>query len=715
MKLRSLYLKNFRTIKEEKLEFKDGLTVLSGDNGQGKSSFLIAISLVYFDRFPGTLADLVRWDQPNSAFVKSEFELFGKEYIIEIEIFNEGGSSRLLKDISDGMEYRNSAAKEKMNELIDSKRAIASIASFQHEIDLITTSPSVRREYLKNVYDLTFKKELNQIDKDNKEFQEKEISLAGEIKILSSQTFEKQSLSRLPSEESILEKENLLRSEQGDKGDWLKLESTQKEEFAKINQTKQEIESLENKLLKISSDIVIKKDEHHVKGLELENSKELDLESFNEKRSALETSIKNNISKIDETSKSLKETMDQSSKELALYKADYSEKVHLALKEEVVKFQKEKTLVESKLKNIQSGKCPTCGAEYSSGDISSLEQEAERIEMSLSNAIYEENRFSTIKDNIGKTELDIAMLETKIKSQSSDKQIAEKHLSDGLKQIELDIEKEERFYKLQQESLKKDLAHIEETMASLEEKKTETLTQIENLKKSLGDPSAIMEKITRAQVKIEECNSKILELESFLENYRKTKTENETKKKFNKEIELKEKKRDEDLKQAEKDYKEATIGVQKTKEAKDILSRGFPSFVLSRLISDLEVHANNFLREIYPKFQLKFKEEGKTLAVLYGNDVDVKQSSGFEQQIFSFAYKYALGVVQQYNLLLLDEVDSAASEKNSKLFYETLSKMSSMFEQIIVITHKEGTKDLLKNDFKAEVFEIEDGSIRRAE
>jgi DNA repair exonuclease SbcCD ATPase subunit len=100
---------------------------------------------------------------------------------------------------------------------------------------------------------------------------------------------------------------------------------------------------------------------------------------------------------------------------------------------------------------------------------------------------------------------------------------------------------------------------------------------------------------------------------------------------------------------------------------------------------------------------------------LYGeNKSEVKSASGFEKQVFSFAYKFALGRIQNYGILFLDEVDSSASVENSQKFYETLGKMDSYFKQVFVITHKPEIKDILYNDYQATIYTVEKGEYEVA-
>jgi chromosome segregation ATPase len=62
-----------------------------------------------------------------------------------------------------------------------------------------------------------------------------------------------------------------------------------------------------------------------------------------------------------------------------------------------------------------------------------------------------------------------------------------------------------------------------------------------------------------------------------------------------------------------------------------------------------------------------------------------------------------------FGFLVLDEVDSAASDRNSLLFYQTISEIP--YNQLFVVTHREPTKDYLKSDHGANVFIFKNGNV----
>ena len=54
MKIKKLYVKNFRNIREQEFEFHEGMNVLCGNNAQGKTNLCEAISLCMGPSFKGS-------------------------------------------------------------------------------------------------------------------------------------------------------------------------------------------------------------------------------------------------------------------------------------------------------------------------------------------------------------------------------------------------------------------------------------------------------------------------------------------------------------------------------------------------------------------------------------------------------------------------------------------------------------------------------------
>ena len=83
MLLKKITLRNIRSYKEEEIIFPEGSTLLSGDIGSGKTSVLIGIEFALFGLQPGQKGNAILRNDVKEGGVKLEFEINGKEIIVE--------------------------------------------------------------------------------------------------------------------------------------------------------------------------------------------------------------------------------------------------------------------------------------------------------------------------------------------------------------------------------------------------------------------------------------------------------------------------------------------------------------------------------------------------------------------------------------------------------------------------------------------------------
>lgn len=133
--LKSLYLRNFRNFKESCVEFSPNLNVIYGDNAQGKTSILEAISLITLGRSFRTshISELI--------FQGSDFFFLEAEFIKE-------GFSNIVKLSFDGKTKKahiNSHVHNAFTPLIGTYPCIISIPE---DVQIIYDSPQIRRKFL---------------------------------------------------------------------------------------------------------------------------------------------------------------------------------------------------------------------------------------------------------------------------------------------------------------------------------------------------------------------------------------------------------------------------------------------------------------------------------------------------------------------------------------------------------------------------------------
>ncbi len=83
MKFKKIALNNIRSYKYQEVEFPEGSTLLSGDIGSGKTSILLGIEFALFGLQPGQKGSSLLRNGENEGGVVIEFEIDGREIIIE--------------------------------------------------------------------------------------------------------------------------------------------------------------------------------------------------------------------------------------------------------------------------------------------------------------------------------------------------------------------------------------------------------------------------------------------------------------------------------------------------------------------------------------------------------------------------------------------------------------------------------------------------------
>lgn len=709
MFIKRVKLENFGNVKNEELFFNEGITVFSGENGEGKSTILRAISMGLYNRFPLTLKDYIRWGE-ESFSIEIDFDHAGNDY--EFEMSHSGGTKRELRCLNTEEVWVNTSAVEQLDALLDVKRAVASTISFEHEIDLITTLPSERREYLKGIYDLNFRTQLATIEKHLEDTQNKVDVTRGELISLEAQEFELLVLDRLPFSEDKLElykerreslqKELNLYEEKRKNLDEL-VNSSDSKDYQLFRKTKQREEE-EKELASI------KEQEQRAKEA-LENfPKEFDLtpieESYKQKSSDIERDL---LEAEGDLARLVKE---QEEKKTIQSGIEFDEAILKRISERRVGLQLQYERAKEDLQLFEQGICPTCKQTIDPSDISSWEadkqkarEDLEVIKKEEEEALKNKRDFQDISDSlslissqISRTESTISILESKKQHLAEEK---EKEIGHAKERHELQREKLE----MNCESFKTQVQGKISLITSFEEEEKTLNEEIATLKKKIKEA----EPVSAEEVKEKEID--LSEVKASIKFYEDTVLANKERKEMNARTTKAREERDQKVVEKKKEIDQLEEDNSKYLLAKKIYSREFPAYVLSLLVRGLEISVNEFLSRVYPQYDIAIEESKNALKITYGeNRSDVRLASGFEKQIFSFAYKYALGRIQDYEILFLDEVDSAASVTNSRKFYETIGRMENSFKQLFVITHKEEIKELLSNDYKASVYQVQGGT-----
>lgn len=137
MIVRTLELADFRNYASASVEFADGVTVVSGDNGQGKTSLVEAIAYLSTTRsFRGVAAEALIRTGADAAVVRGTVEHGdGRESLIEAEISREGRNRIQV----------NRKRPRRTRDLLEHLRTTV---FSPEDLDLVKGSPQHRRDYL---------------------------------------------------------------------------------------------------------------------------------------------------------------------------------------------------------------------------------------------------------------------------------------------------------------------------------------------------------------------------------------------------------------------------------------------------------------------------------------------------------------------------------------------------------------------------------------
>jgi DNA repair exonuclease SbcCD ATPase subunit len=283
----------------------------------------------------------------------------------------------------------------------------------------------------------------------------------------------------------------------------------------------------------------------------------------------------------------------------------------------------------------------------------------------------------------------------------------EKESIDKLIQTETQsIEQQKKFLRDGIEKADQSIKQIKEKVKVLEEK-------IEADKKNIDD---ITKKIP-AQIPIVDQNDsqKFNNLVNQIRVYDSVVEKNKVYVEQNKKIE-KEKADDQKLLKEYRLQRDKIVSeIDDLKKGKIIFQKDFPNYVISTMVNGIEDGINKAVGYIYNgRYKVKMKESRSGIETVYGpRETSIAIASGFEKELFTLGYKNAFGQIAGLGVLFLDEVDSFASVDNSRKVFETIGELHNKYKQVFIITHKEPVQEMLRNEYRATCFVVNNGVIQK--
>lgn len=695
-------IKNFRNIKEVEFSFEKGINIIGGnENGSGKSGILHILIFSIFNYIPFKLEDCINWNTDLDYFeFEHNFEHLNIDYKVYYKYRKGKGERKLVINNDEKNVLNNSQAVEKLQSIFNPDLLKPSMYYAQKEIGAIEISPSKRREFFKKIFNLDFKNEISNLDIDIKSQETKIVEMDKYIYLLQNKKYELKSLLTLPFDDNIYNEKKL------------KLNNISEE----INNYKQEqlkIQDQINKKQNLEKNIINKKSQIYEINSKLKNNEKL-LSQY-EGELCLDFD-----SKINYFQKNLDELNDNSIKQLEnelnsikiVRLLTFDEQKLYEIVDQYYLLSGKLTQEKKNLDLLKSGICPVCKKDFNSTDMTNQEKEINSLTISINALLEKKNNLIEEKNkyDLAKKENDNNMNKKDILLQKIDK---EKQLLEMTrKKLLSDIENEKILIENKKNNI---INNIDIYQKAIQENKDNIViieSELKQFELDLLDIESKLLSITLDDSKIKTLENDYNLLSQEIKNYEKILIINKEYTDINNKIELQkeEDQKELDIKLKEKDKLLEEMEI--IKKAKLILQKEFPNYVITTLTKGVQGIMNDFVSKVYKPLDIEIKEEKDSIYILYGVEKgDVSLMSGFEREVSSTGWMIGLSKLQGNDCLILDEIDSAATSENSIELYRMLNDLKSDFQQLVLVSHRDDTKQFLLNECNAKLFEMSQGEL----
>lgn len=667
MKLKKITLNNIRSYLQQEIEFPEGSTLLSGDIGSGKTSILLGIEFALFGLQPGQRGSSLLRNGENEGGVVIEFEIDGREIVIERTLKRGKTISQDYCAIMiDGQKEEISVMelKNRVLELLKYPQEFSkkqnilykfTVYTPQEEMkQIILQDPATRINTLRHVFG---------IDKYKK--------ILESTAIITSKLREEKRMKEGLTENLEKDREDLAAKEEELEAKHYNLTSIEKELFLKTEKRKKVQEEKEEIVRKIEEKIKLEQ--------EIEKTKII-ISNKNE-------SVTDNIKTI--------EQLREQTKELEDLKFDESKIAGLRQEAEVIKKEKEEFVqknlgitarinslemknqenenIRNNLKRIEM--CPTCLQDvdpvYKSNVFNKLDSDVSDNLKQIESLNLEKQRVSEkikkINDEISSREREIHGLETlKIKLQSL-------------------LEKQNRMQEIEKlnSSLEKDIELLDRHTETLQNSVFE-LKKFENIFESKQKEIEEVQKEERA------AEIKTAELRKEIEV-------------FSAQIE--------ELKERIKKIEEIKEQLSYISQLEDWLSQKFAiliSFIEKNVMIKLHAQFSGLFAEwfgmlVSESFDVRLSDDFTPVVEHQDYEIDYPYLSGGERTAIALAYRLALNQVinsllskiKTRDIVILDEPTDGFSEQQLDKMRDVLHQLN--INQLIIVSHEQKIEGFVEN------------------
>jgi len=686
-------------ITEADLNFTEGINVLHGENGQGKSAVLEAIAYCCVGRTRGS-----SWKD----YVKNGTESFdihleltktdGREDLITFDYKGDLTSGTVSKKIQyHGETYIGEKANKFLEEIFDLKMLENTVFSMQDGTAISDMTASERRDIFAKIFNSSFDSIVDKIKEDLEASKAEEQKFSAQIEVLKSNKYVLY--------ENIIDPDPSIITQLS-----AELESVQASEVVyqkyRFFQEKKRVLGT----LKTNLESIILKREVSQKAVEaiklsdgpiLETKKLLvsQLKEFAVQLEVLEDTLETQQKQLDNTKLTRAEQYNS-------YTTN-KEKLSLLIQEERTKQAELNGLITVANKHIEAhkkGECETCGQKTDALNIPQFEAEISgyrnSIESSKTSCIQYEKDIQDNKTKIANIDIQIASEESSV---SFTKQ--------SIAEIEKAIASREASIKLKNQ----ELASITDKISVAQERVNEIEADSVKVTQEVTELSLWCDtNLVEEPVALERGYDMIKkDIENTIAEIQKAKAQREQ----NEITKNKEKEDKQRISAIAEDLNKIQLSIKGLKEIQKIYSDQFPSFINLKACTILQSYMNGFFETVKDGFVVHLQQSKKGVEFLYRAKDEkewnpVSMLSGFEKALLNLGFKIAIAKAYGSTTILLDEPDAAASEESSERVFKTVTDVGG-FEQMFVITHKAVAMDYLR-DNGARVYSVSAGEFSLA-
>ena len=666
IKPKYIHIQNFNNITDAELDLSSAVSLFVGDNGSGKTSVVDAIGLCLFEyKRSDTYADYIKSGKDN-ACIYFECEISNEPITFNITI-NKTGSTALEREVNfQGKVYHNSEVSTLL-ESLNLKYFSDIFCSMQNGKDITRLSPTERVAYIQKLLAFSFGPQIKTTDDTIKQLTETITELSTTNAALSQtiQNLEKQ-IKPLNNLDNLYSNIDEIKTKASQLQSYIVSKTAALRSNAAVAIVKD----------KINAEIVALTNE-----LTSKNTKAAEIKLANESR----TKTVNKISEAKAIISEYEVKINNIEAKLNSLDTQYAAQETTVQNKSAEYYAAEAQLnvCKNNFDKVNHDKCPYCGQDISADNKAHYKQEldnAEETTLKLQKDLSIEkdklNTLSNEKTGLLREKMSLAALlnaqNNQLKSYETELVCIDNELTQ-LKPLLENINSIEQLIKEKQDLLKLE---------------NEKLLEIDN------------EEWNNSQKQLSEYNQIITNYQRIVDENTHIQAANET---LQKNIDLQRKALDENIEK----YTLLSDDLAVYKEAKQIFEKKLPQFIIIKTCKKIQNKLNELVQTIFPNLYIRLFYSKKGIEFFYSTSgaideeadkdsmLPIKQASGFEKAILSICFKSVLCEAYDIPFVILDEVDAAASEENSRRFFDIVIN-GGLFQQSIIISHKIDIQDTIK-------------------